>query len=67
MKTQLQMISEALKKGRKITPRDAYTEFGCFRLASRIDDLRKSGMHVITNHRTENGKTFAEYYLKEVN
>lgn len=65
--SQNSMIRDALQKGRKISALEALSEFGCFRLASRIADLRKEGLRIITKNCSENGKTFAVYYLKEEN
>lgn len=65
--SQNSMIRDALQKGRKISALDALSEFGCFRLASRIADLRKEGLRIIKKMITENGKTFAQYSLKKEN
>ena len=42
---------------------EALEWFGCFRLASRISDLKKAGHDIRMNLVTRNGKTFAEYRL----
>ena len=47
----------------KITPLEALHNFGCFRLASRINDLRKEGHDIKTTMVEQNGKRFAEYSL----
>ena len=57
-------ILTALKEGRMLTPIDALQEFGCFRLAARIKDLRDSGYDIRTEEVKEGTKTFARYYLK---
>jgi hypothetical protein len=49
----------------KITPLEALHNFGCFRLASRINELRKEGYEIKTTMVEQNGKMFAEYSLKE--
>lgn len=41
--TQCEMILAFMRAGEKITAISALTDFGCFRLASRICDLRKDG------------------------
>lgn len=64
MKTQNQQIKDYLNKGKSITPIDALTKFGCFRLAARISDLRKEGLKIVTNNVTVSGKTFASYSVK---
>lgn len=63
--SQNERIKGALKKGRKLTALDALNDFGCFRLASRISDLRKEGLPIIKKMITENGKTFAQYSLQK--
>jgi hypothetical protein len=47
-----------------ITALDALNLYGCFRLASRINDLRNRGHDIRTNEITlDNGKTIASYSL----
>ena len=41
--TQAESILNHLKEGKSITPLEALYDFGCFRLASRISDLKKAG------------------------
>jgi len=57
-------ILEHLQSGKTITPLEALNSFGCFRLASRICDLKKQG-HIIekTNIISKNNKRFAVYKL----
>ena len=45
--SQNKQIADYLNKGKKLTPIDALTKFGCFRLAARIADLRASGMNIV--------------------
>jgi len=53
-----------LNEGRSITSLEALKLYGCFRLASRIHDLRKAGVDVkVGEHITEGGKKVARYYL----
>lgn len=47
----------------KITPMEALNKYGCFRLASRINDLRREGHDIKTKMVESNGKRFAEYSL----
>ena len=61
--TQNQQILSYLKSGKKLTPKDALKKLGCFRLSSRVFDLRRNGHAIITDYVTRNGKTFAEYSL----
>jgi hypothetical protein len=63
--TQNQWILDSLKRG-PLTPIDALNGCGCFRLAARIKDLREAGHPIETkNKNMPNGKTVAEYHLKE--
>ena len=43
MDSQSQRLLEHLKKGNRVTPIEALREFGIFRLAARINDLRERG------------------------
>ena len=53
-----------LNEGQSITALEALNLYGCFRLASRIHDLRKAGVDVkVGDHITEQGKKVARYYL----
>lgn len=70
--TQCDRILRHLREIGPITQADAIREYGCFRLAARIADLRKAG-HVI-NKRTKTSEnrykesvSFAEYYIEEEN
>lgn len=65
MKTQCQMIREHLEAGHRLSPIEALDKFGCFRLASRINELRKQGLDIRTDivEGAENGKRWAEYWL----
>lgn len=58
-----QMILNRLVTGATITPLEALYDFGCFRLAARIAELRSDGWHVITVTGKESGKQFAVYSL----
>ncbi len=64
MKSQNDMIHEYLLAGNSITPVDALREFGCFRLAARIDDLRGRGDDIETITEKKNGKKYARYALR---
>jgi len=63
--TQDQRIKEYLENGHKLTPLEALNLFGCFRLASRISDLKKQGMNIKTDMVTDanTGKQYASYSL----
>ena len=63
MESQAQQIKQHLLDGNKITPIDALTLFGCFRLGARIFDLKSDGMAIKTDIIEKDGKRFAEYSL----
>jgi hypothetical protein len=63
--SQNKQIADYLNKGKKLTTLDALNKFGCFRLASRINDLRNEGMNIKTKIiKLENKKQIAQYSLK---
>ena len=61
--TQNDAIREHLMSGKSITPLDALRDYGCFRLAARIDQLRKQGYCITTEFETRNDKKYASYRL----
>ena len=62
--TQCQRIAEWLEQGNSLTQMEALNRFQCFRLASRINDLRNRGMQIITEKIiTATGKRVASYKL----
>ncbi len=61
--TQTEQIRKHLESGKSINPLQALDNYGCFRLASRVNDLRKAGLKIKTEMVTRNDKTFAEYKL----
>lgn len=62
--TQQTLILAHLKAGKSITPLDALSRFGCFRLGARIWDLKQAG-HPISKQmvETDSGSHIAEYFL----
>ena len=46
-----------------LTPMQALSLYGCFRLAARINDLREQGNTIITHILSRKGKRFAMYAL----
>jgi len=62
-KTQNENILAHMKQGNRITALEALNRFGCFRLASRISDLKKQGIEIQSKmiHREE--KVFKEYWI----
>lgn len=60
------LIKGWLLNGYSITQMEALTQFGCFRLAARIADLKDKGLNVVTDMVTlENGKRVARYFIKK--
>jgi hypothetical protein len=49
--TQRSVILADLQKGNELTPKEALKWFDCFRLAARINELRKEGWPIITERR----------------
>lgn len=64
-KTQRQAIREYLEDGKTLTPLYALSLFGCFRLATRIFELKKEGLDIKTEMVADpqTGKKYARYYL----
>ena len=60
--TQKTLVLAHLKR-KSITPLEALNLYGCFRLAAISHKLRNSGMEIKTVNKTQNGKTFAQYFL----
>lgn len=68
--TQCEMILKHLEKYGSITSVEAMSEYGIARLASRINDLKKSGVPikkrmVKAKNRFDEPVAFAEYSLEE--
>jgi len=61
--SQLNKIKQKLQTGASLTAIDAFEEFGCFRMAARIADLRNQGMNIKTTIIEKNKKRFASYQL----
>ena len=67
--TQKQAILSDLINGHKITPIDALTKHGCFRLAAVVCQLRKDGWDIKTEmvaQKGSGGKSYASYRLKKI-
>ena len=67
--TQCEMILDYMQQGHSITPLDALGKFGCFRLDSRISELRERGVAIEVKKVTyTNGsgvkKSIASYSIK---
>lgn len=50
--SQYERILQYIEDNGSITQLDALREFGCMRLASRINDLRRQGVHIRTVQET---------------
>lgn len=62
--SQCKLIQQWLLDGHSIAQLDALNLFGCFRLASRIHDLRRRGMQITaTKIQTPSGKYITQYSL----
>ena len=62
MSQEKQILGYLQSRG-SITAIEALQEFGCFRLAARINDLRAKKHNIETYVGKENGKRFAIYRL----
>jgi hypothetical protein len=62
--TQNEAILGRLKEGKSVTQMGALQAYGCFRLAARINELRKQG-HLIKTLlvKAPNGRSYARYRL----
>tara|TARA_Y100000593_G_scaffold5120_1_gene10050 strand:- start:3226 stop:3465 length:240 start_codon:yes stop_codon:yes gene_type:complete len=63
--SQNQQILRHLQSGKAITQIDAFELFGCFRLASRIHDLRQQGYAIETQTTKSRNSKYATYFIKE--
>ena len=68
--THCELILDYMKQFGSINPLQALQDIGCFRLASRISDLRKQGYPIISErvnyiNRLGEAKHFNEYRIKE--
>jgi hypothetical protein len=65
MKTESQnaILRKHLKSGKSIAPLQALNNFGIYRLAARISDLRNDGMRIKTEMIHLGNVKFAKYYL----
>jgi len=64
--TQCEQILHHLRNHGSITQREAAKEYGIYRLAARIYDLRRENYDIHKEmEKTEDGTQFARYYLKQ--
>lgn len=59
--TQTQAIQKHLQDGNSITEMEALNMFGCFRLASRIYDIKQNWVKVVKEMIGKRGASFASY------
>ena len=65
-RSQKSKVLSHLKSGRNLSQLAAFGLYGCFRLASRVNDLRNEGYKIKTINATDiNGKTYALYRLED--
>ena len=62
--TQCEQVLQHLRTRGTLTPIDALNEYGCFRLAARVKDLRDAGHDVVTIRESQGEKCFARYMLR---
>lgn len=65
MISQRENILKYIREHGSITPMEALSEFGCFRLSGRIFELRQQGWNINTEQMFSNGKVFARYVLEK--
>lgn len=59
-------ILAALRAGHALTPMDALDQFGCFRLAARIKEIRAEGHSILAEPvDLPNGKRVARYRMAQ--
>lgn len=64
--SQKEKIKKHLQSDQAITALDALNLFGCFRLASRINELRRDGMNIKSKpFNTQGGAIISKYYLEK--
>ena len=66
MESQNKQIRKHLEDGHTITAIEALEKFKCFRLASRISDLKKAGCVIDSQFiEVESGKKVKEYWIAQ--
>ncbi len=63
--SQNSQIRNWLLAGRSITSLEALDRFRCFRLASRISDLKRQGLPIERQMISNGESRFAQYYLSQ--
>lgn len=66
--SQSEQLYAAMMEGEAINPYKAWVKFSCYRLASRISDLRKEGKQISDRWLVSaTGKRVKEYYMTAEN
>ena len=65
MSAQCEQILWHLEHRGSITPIEALNELGCFRLAARIEELRRAGHSIRTTIEKRKGKRWARYVYEQ--
>ena len=64
--SQAKQILAYMQTGHRITGIEALNMFGCFRLPSRITDLRNKGYDISSRFvKTASGKSIKEYWIED--
>ena len=63
MITQTDAIRNHMIVNGSITALEAFNNYGCMRLAARVNDLRKLGYIIETQTEKKRGKRWARYHL----
>jgi len=68
MQSQNDIILAHMQTGKTIDPMTALNSYQCFRLASRINELRRAGHNIGSEWREslQSGKRWKEYFLISV-
>lgn len=61
--SQSDMILRHLARGKALTPLQALTRFGCFRLGARVWELKERGFKIVKKMVKVGGKRVAKYSL----
>jgi len=61
--TQNEWVLAQLKRGKKLTPIDAFNGCGTLKLATRISELKAKGHIILSEMIEKNGKRFSRYWL----
>ena len=60
---QARMILAAMLEGKAVTPMDALREFGSWRLAARVRDLKECGWNIVSERHSDGERIYAQYSI----